>query len=86
MEFLEYIGAFCAIAGSIWLAKKWPGYEFGWALFFVASIALATFFLYQEHYAAFAMETVFVLTNLEGLRNWTWPKVKSLMIGGQLNG
>jgi len=85
MEILEYIGAFFAIAGSLWLAKKWPGYEFGWALFFVASIVLAIFFLHKDHYAAFAMELVFVLTNLEGLRHWTWPKVKSMVNGGLLN-
>jgi len=70
IESLEYIGAFFAIMGSLWLALKCPGHQYGWVLFLIASIALAVFFLHQEHYAAFVMELVFIGTNLLGIKNW----------------
>lgn len=70
IEHLEYIGAFFAIMGSLWLALKCPGHQYGWILFLIASIALAVFFLHEKLYAAFVMEVVFVLTNLIGVKNW----------------
>lgn len=70
MEYLEYIGATFAIAGSLWLTHKLPGYTYGWVLFLVASIALAAYFIHQQQYGAFAMELVFVYSNLVGIKNW----------------
>ena len=67
---LEYIGAFFAITGSLWLALKCKGHQYGWVLFLIASVTLAVFFLDQGHYAAFVMELVFIGTNLLGIKNW----------------
>jgi len=74
MNYLEYIGATFAIIGSLWLALKCPGHQYGWILFLIASISLAIFFLYKELYAAFIMEVVFVATNLVGIKNWILKK------------
>ncbi|RUM91084.1 MAG: hypothetical protein DSZ27_07435 [Thiomicrospira sp.] len=74
LEVLEYIGAACAIIGSIWLTHKLPGYSYGWAVFLVASIAMATFFWHKELYAALAMELVFVYSNIVGIRQWIFKK------------
>lgn len=74
IEVLEYVGAFFAITGSLWLALKCKGHQYGWILFLIASIALAVFFLHEEHYAAFVMELVFVGTNLIGVKNWVLKK------------
>lgn len=74
IEHLEYIGAFFAITGSLWLALKGRGHQYGWILFLIASVALAVFFLHEKLYAAFVMEVVFVLTNLIGVKNWVLKK------------
>lgn len=73
-EYLEYIGAIFAIIGSLWLALKCPGHQYGWVFFLIASISLAIFFIHQELYAAFVMELVFIGTNLLGIKNWILKK------------
>ena len=74
IDYLEYIGAACAIAGSFWLTHKWPGYVYGWVVFLVASVTLVVFFISKGYYAAFAMELVFVYTNLIGIKTWILKK------------
>jgi len=76
MNYLEYIGAAFAIIGSIWLTHKLPGHAYGFVLFFIASISLAVFFLSQNQYGAFAMELVFVYTNLVGIRKWIMKPIE----------
>ncbi|MBD3611486.1 MAG: hypothetical protein HUJ13_03550 [Hydrogenovibrio crunogenus] len=76
MEYLEYIGAAFAILGSLWLTHKLPGYSYGWVLFLVASIALATYFWSQQQYGALAMEAVFIYSNLVGIKKWVMKPVE----------
>lgn len=76
IESLEYIGAIFAIFGSLWLTHKLPGYTYGWVLFLIASIALATFFIHKNQYGAFAMELVFIYSNIVGINNWILKKTK----------
>lgn len=74
MEQLEYIGAACAILGSLWLTHKLPGHSYGFVLFFIASVSLAVFFIDQRQYGAFAMELVFIYSNIVGIRNWIFKR------------
>jgi len=74
MESLEYIGATSAIIGSIWLTHRLPGHAYGFILFLLASISLALFFMHQKQYGAFAMELVFVYSNLVGIKTWVLNK------------
>ena len=88
IDALEYVGAFFAITGSLWLALKCKGHQYGWILFLIASVALAAFFLNKGHYAAFVMELVFVGTNLIGVKNWILKKraTKAICLDAQKSG
>ncbi|MBN2606737.1 MAG: hypothetical protein JXR47_05315 [Thiotrichales bacterium] len=74
MESLEYIGAACAILGSLWLTHKLPGHSYGFVLFFIASVSPAVFFIGQKQYGAFVMELVFIYSNIVGIRQWIFKK------------
>ncbi|WP_373020680.1 hypothetical protein [Thiomicrorhabdus sp.] len=75
MEMLEYIGAACAIIGSLWLTHKLPGHSYGFVLFLIASLSLALYFFSQKQYGALAMEVVFIYSNMVGIRKWIFNKV-----------
>ncbi|BBN59283.1 hypothetical protein [Hydrogenovibrio marinus] len=74
IDLLQYLGALCAIIGSIWLTHKLPGFTYGWVAFLLASVSMAIFFLYKELYPAFIMELVFVYSNLVGIKTWIFKK------------
>lgn len=70
VDFVQYLGSASGIIGSIWLTHKLPGYNYGFVVFLLASVSMATFFWIENLWPGLAMEVVFIYSNVVGVKRW----------------
>lgn len=66
----EWVGTIFGITGAALVSSKTRWSSFGWVAFLVSSLSLCAFGFITGAYGLFILEMCFVLTNINGLRNW----------------
>ncbi|MBA1280432.1 hypothetical protein [Stutzerimonas stutzeri] len=71
IEYYEWIGSACGIAGAALIASNVRLSPWGWWLFLVSSLSLCAYGVAVEAWGILALNVCFVLTNITGIvRVW----------------
>lgn len=73
LQWLEWTGAVCGLAGSLLIALKTRYSGWGFVLFLASNMAWLAFGLLTQTYGMVAMQVGFTVTSLIGIRCWLMP-------------
>ncbi len=72
---VEWLGAVLAVSGSLLLSLNNEYSRWGWVLYLLSNVALISFAVEKGLSGILAMQTVFLVTTLLGIRRWFFPSV-----------